>query len=533
MKRSQTLLALCIMGSFVLPVSAVSRNETTDNFKKTYTYTQGQFLDVPGTAWFAPYVKEAYEYGAMTGISETYFNPTGNLSIAEAITVACWLNTTYYYGDDAINHYDFSENSVWYLPFVNYAQENGIIGTQYDQLYEKEATRADFATIIEASLPYEALQTINIIEGGSIPDVPVGSAYYDAVYHLYRAGIISGVDANGSFLPAKNITRAEMAVILRNIISLSKSLPNNPISTIADLEEYLNKNLSSCETPLGTYFYQFNVRERTYDFIIETVHTNGSPWYELKYSDAISDKIKQETLSVLREFQENIYQIAADAFPNQAIAGGFCDRGYKYPNIQVNPYVITALSWANHDYTGDNKTFSFYWDTSRDTYDFNSGEENADVETEITSISGLENYLNKNLSTCETPMGTYSLKFDVSENTYNFNGWDIEILTEGNYSVLPWAEINNSIKYTEEEREETLNILKNIQKEIYEIASEAFPNKKLTGCYFSDWYKYPSLEVGYETNRHLTWTNYTSDSYAHDYNSTYITSFHWDDWRDD
>ena len=68
-------------------------------------------------------------------------------------------------------------------------------------------------------------------------------------------------------------------------------------------------------------------------------------------------------------------------------------------------------------------------------------------------------------------MGTYSLKFDVSENTYSFNGWDIEILTEGNYSVLPWAEINNSIKYTEEEREETLNILKNIQKEIYEIAS--------------------------------------------------------------
>lgn len=218
MKKLRTLLAFGTAIALVLPASAASGSGTTDNFKKTYTYTQGKFLDVPGTAWFAPYVKEAYEYGAMTGISETYFNPTGNLSIAEAITVACWLNTTYYYGDDAIKHYDFSENTVWYLPFVNYAQENGIIGTQYDELYEKEATRADFATIIEASLPYEALQTINTIEGGSIPDVPVGSAYYDAVYHLYRAGIISGVDSNGSFSPAKNITRAEMAVILRNIV---------------------------------------------------------------------------------------------------------------------------------------------------------------------------------------------------------------------------------------------------------------------------------------------------------------------------
>lgn len=533
MKKLRGLISLLIALTFITPTSAISKSGTTENFKKVATYTQGQFIDVPDTAWFASYVKEAYEHGAMTGISESYFNPTGNLSIAETITIACWLNTTYYYGDDAINQYDFSGSSLWYLPFVDYAKENGIVGSQYDQLYEKEATRADFAMIIEASLPHEAMRDIKEIEDGSIPDVSLGNDCYTAVYHLYRAGIISGVDASGAFAPKNNITRAEMAVILSNMINLSKNTPDNSISTLAELEEYLNENMNSCKTPMGTYFYSFDIRERTYDFVIETAHTSGNPWYELKYSNTVSYKAKEETLLLLRDFQKKVYEIAKTAFPNNAIAGGFCDWGYKYPNIKVDPYVITALSWANHSYTGNDDTYSFYWDTSRDLYDFNSGEDNTDIEKDISTIEGLENYLNDSLNSCDTPMGTYSLKFSVAENTDSFNGWDIEIKTEGDYSVLPWADIVTSIKYSDEEKQATLDVLRNLQKEIYTIAKDAFPDKKLTGCYFDDWYKYPSLNVGYETRRYLTWTNYSSDGVSQNYNSTYITSFHWDSWRDD
>lgn len=541
MKRFCALLIALIMSfSFVVPATAASLS----NFTKQNTYTQGQFTDVDPSAWYAECLQKAYEYGLLVGYSPTSMGPEKKMTIAEAIVLATRLHSTYYANDYIYSsEYPFT-GGAWYEVYIQYAINNKIIGNGDFSDYTVNVTRAQFADIIESAFPDSELKQINTVPDGSIPDVKINDGHAKAIYHLYRAGILGGVDSSGRFNPTATISRAEVATLIARVVDPSLRLsdgttPSNPedeldsVSSLSNLEDYLNRNMTSCTTPMGTYAYEFTVRERTEDFIIETSHTGASPWYELEYSDSISDNTKEETLSVLRDFQKEVYRIASTAFPNTAIAGGFCDRGYKYPNIQVNPYVITALSWANHDYNGDDKAFGFYWDTSRDTYDFNSGEENTDVETDITSISGLENYLNKNLSICETPMGTYSLKFDVSENTYSFNGWDIEILTEGNYSVLPWAEINNSIKYTEEERAETLNILKNIQKEIYEIASEAFPNKKLTGCYFSDWYKYPSLEVGYKTNRHLTWTNYTSDSYAHDYNSTYITSFHWDDWRDD
>ena len=442
------------------------------------------------------------------------------------------MNTIYYYGHtDALNHYDFSKNTVWYWPYVDYAKKNGIIDNRYEQAYEIDATRADFVMIIEAALPKKCFQPIKNISDGSIPDVSIENPYYNSVYRLYRAGIISGNDANGSFNPVGHITRAEISVILGNILNLGiQQSKSNNILTLLDLENYLNHNMSSCVTPLGTYNYHFSVKKRTSDFIIETAHTNNSPWYDLQYSDSISDITKEKTLSILRDFQKEVYKIASTAFPNESIAGGFCDFGYKYPNIRKDPYVITALSWSNH--SDNDEAYAFYWETSRDLYNFNSDEENTDIETDITTIEGLENYLNKTMSSCETPMGSYSLKFDVSKNNYSFHGWDIEIRTEGNYCLLPWAEINSSIEYTNQEKNETLEIFRDIQKEIYEIASQSFPDKKLTGCYFSEWYKYPSISVGYQTSRHLSWTNYSYDGYLDDYQSTYITEFHWDTNRD-
>ncbi len=249
----------------------------------------------------------------------------------------------------------------------------------------------------------------------------------------------------------------------------------------------------------------------------------------------------------------------------QGYINGYADGSFK-PSAPLSGYAFAKMllnvindNGASSQYTGNNWQVAVYRDalqkgifTKTMSFNPNSGTvsreeaawltynalvqedhaaENTESETDISTVDGLEDYLNETFSTCETPMGKYALKFDVSENTYDFNGWDIEIRTEGDYSVLPWAQISSSIKYTEEEKAETLEIFKTLQEEIYKIACDAFPNKKLTGCYFSDWYKYPYLEVGYETDRHLTWSNYAPDGYSN-YRSTYITTFHWDDSRD-
>ena len=191
------------------------RRAGLSNFEVVNNYYSGRFTDVASSAWYNQKVGTAYEYGLMTGSSASTFNPNGNISVAEAITTACQLHSTYY-----SDNYQFQATTPWYQTYVNYALSNGIITTGYSN-YTVPITRAEFAVILANAFPREALTAINNVETGAIPDVPAGSNYYNAVYSLYRAGIISGSDSKGTFYPNSNITRAEAATILSNMVNTS------------------------------------------------------------------------------------------------------------------------------------------------------------------------------------------------------------------------------------------------------------------------------------------------------------------------
>ena len=63
-------------------------------FEKVNTYVSN-FSDVADTAWYAENVKTAYELGFMNGKSEGKFDPNGNVTVAEGITMAARLHATY------------------------------------------------------------------------------------------------------------------------------------------------------------------------------------------------------------------------------------------------------------------------------------------------------------------------------------------------------------------------------------------------------------------------------------------------------
>jgi len=203
---------------------AVATEPGLDNFVNVYDYAYGQFTDVSPSAWYYNNVVNAYELGLMKGSSTTTFNANGNITIAESIALACRLHSTYY-----DNGKVFKQGSTWYQVYVSYALANGIIDKQYGD-YNKKATRAEFAEILAGALPDEALTDINTVVDGGIPDVSMSASYQSAVYKLYRAGILTGNDAKGTFAPASYIARSAVAAIvtrmadssLRQSITLTK-----------------------------------------------------------------------------------------------------------------------------------------------------------------------------------------------------------------------------------------------------------------------------------------------------------------------
>ena len=201
------------------PAPTPSGNPSSDaeglsNFTKSNSYTAGQFTDVTSGAWYASYVQAAYEYGLMQGVNANTFNVNGKLTVAETIAIAARLHATYYDKKDA-----FSAGTPWYQPYVDYAIENGICSAYPD--YNVAISRASFAMILTNALPAEALQAKNTVEEDGIPDVPSNANYHDAVYRLYRAGVLSGTDSYGTFAPFNQITRAEVSVILSSMVDTS------------------------------------------------------------------------------------------------------------------------------------------------------------------------------------------------------------------------------------------------------------------------------------------------------------------------
>lgn len=182
------------------------------HFPRANVYHQGQFTDVSANQWYTQSVADAFELGLMKGSSTTTFNVNGNVTVAEAITMASRIHCIYTNGSDTIVP---QSGAAWYQAYLDYAYRNKIIGdAYYNSDVTQIATRAQFAEIFVNSLPEEGLNPINNIPDGKIPDVPMSAAYAAAVYRLYRAGILSGGDATGTFSPSSFISRVEAAAIV-------------------------------------------------------------------------------------------------------------------------------------------------------------------------------------------------------------------------------------------------------------------------------------------------------------------------------
>lgn len=180
------------------------------NFTRSAVYTPGQFADLPESHWGAPSIAHAYEMGLMAG-TDTGFEPDGIVSLAQAITMAAHLRSIYYADGEP-----FLSDGAWYQPFVNYALANGILTAEYDN-YNRPAKRHEFVSILAAALPPEAVAAINVVNDNTIPDIPSDHPNAPAIYAFYRAGILTGTDAAGTFAPDLEINRAAAAVILTHL----------------------------------------------------------------------------------------------------------------------------------------------------------------------------------------------------------------------------------------------------------------------------------------------------------------------------
>ena len=192
------LLALVLLTSLLTPALAAGNG----------------FRDVSESHWASEYIQRAYEADWIHGMGDGRYDPSGNLSRAQFLTM---VTNAFFSGET--DQVSVPEGSPWYAACWSVAQENGLhTGTAMKDLGDLNGkiSRYDMAQVIVNTLSGQGISASaeearsaqsEIKDWDSVP-----AGYRDAVSSAYALGILSG--RSGKFDGQALMTRAEAAKVL-------------------------------------------------------------------------------------------------------------------------------------------------------------------------------------------------------------------------------------------------------------------------------------------------------------------------------
>lgn len=247
------LASVCISGVFAASES-----------KPRYEFFESTFGDISPDDDCYRFVRNVYENGLMNGKGHGIFDPAGNVTAAELITVAARLHASLF--DPA---YSFEKTDVWYESYRKYCKENGIFIPEYEDL-SSPVTMRELAAVLSALLPDEAFSEKVFIfrlffsEDETYDD----DELYDDILKVCQSGILDTHDHGDGrhvFQLFEKVKRGYLAKVLSRIIT-PHAQGTYTISDCSDIEagDYLVLGLYEQDNDLsdGTEPIEWLVLER-------------------------------------------------------------------------------------------------------------------------------------------------------------------------------------------------------------------------------------------------------------------------------
>ena len=203
----------------VIPVTPSEPAQNPFNPNAGSNVSKFPFTDIPSDSWYYSSVKAAWENNLIDGVTANEFKPNATLTVAQTIKLAAALHQLDRTGEVSLKN----GGANWYDSYVNYAVVNGIIEKDYANYTKAQmnapVTRGEFVHIFHGA--EEAYKAINTVADNAIPDVKATDKFAAEIYEFYRAGILTGSDAKGTFHSASTIKRSEAAAILLRMFEAS------------------------------------------------------------------------------------------------------------------------------------------------------------------------------------------------------------------------------------------------------------------------------------------------------------------------
>ena len=182
------------------------------------------FSDVKAGDWYYEPVMAMAEMGLIGGTT-TPVNGVGTYSPDSSMTKAQFVTilTRYLFPED-VKNYNGQYNAYWYSANYGVAIDKGLIKTTEfsEAAMDKPANRQEMSMMLVRSMEVLGMDTSAQTDKSAIPDYDtIGTYYRDYVRVAYKAGMIAGVDAAGTFNPLGTLNRAQAATVLNRLIDAS------------------------------------------------------------------------------------------------------------------------------------------------------------------------------------------------------------------------------------------------------------------------------------------------------------------------
>jgi hypothetical protein len=177
-------------------------------FIKTAGIPEIRMSDIPGTAWYAPYIYDLAGQHVLNGTNGSLFRPNEKLTKGQLAKMLC-LSKGWNAPAEATSSANQEIAANWWYPYLKILQEKGIVSA--DELNEisanKAATRAETAKMAVLAAGYK-IDTTQALNADTI-----GHWAEQYILTAKKHSIISGY-TDGLFRPDASITRAEAAKIV-------------------------------------------------------------------------------------------------------------------------------------------------------------------------------------------------------------------------------------------------------------------------------------------------------------------------------
>lgn len=209
-------------------------NGSTGYINAAYTSTipngtsvASQFSDIKGTEWYLPAVQYMYDAKIMTGTGVSKFSPN---SVCTRASMATMMNNLSDYAKEfklngktqKISFADVSAGAWYYVP-IRWVVSNGVMsgyGGKNKFGPNDGATREQMVTVLYQYAKLIGKDTSSSSSLSKFSDSASVSSYAEtAMKWAVSQQIIQG-DGNGHLNPKQNVTRAEVATIIRNFMQM-------------------------------------------------------------------------------------------------------------------------------------------------------------------------------------------------------------------------------------------------------------------------------------------------------------------------